>query len=120
MVKYFIVHSYFYKRLYFLLYIKTPHLVPPSFLKLLKLPVRLWANISINYIINLLKCLYNSKIYRYIFIVINPLIKIKHFISVTSLNTKEFIKVFIYTIYKLYSTLSTIISNKGFLFISNF
>jgi len=46
--------------------------------------------------------------------------KIKHFIPITSLNTKELIKVFIYTIYKLYSALNTIISNRGSLFISNF
>ena len=44
----------------------------------------------------------------------------KYFIPVTSLNIEEFIKAFIYTIYKLYSALSTIISNKGFLFIFNF
>jgi hypothetical protein len=48
------------------------------------------------------------------------LIKIRHFISVTSLDTKEFVKEFIYTVYKLYSTLNTIIFNRGSLFISNF
>ena len=44
----------------------------------------------------------------------------RYFIPVTSLDIEELIKVFIYTIYKLYSTLSTIISNKGSLFIFNF
>ena len=44
----------------------------------------------------------------------------KHFISITSLNIEELIKAFIYTIYKLYGALSTIISNRGSLFISNF
>ena len=73
-----------------------------------------------NYIVNLPKCLYNSKIYKYIFIIINCLIKIRHFIFITSLDTEELIKVFIYTIYKLYGALSTIISNKGSLFIFNF
>jgi hypothetical protein len=100
--------------------IKTLCLVLLSFLKLLKLLVYPWTNISINYITNLSKCLYNSKIYRYIFIIINYLIKIRHFISVTSLNIKEFIKVFIYTIYKLYGTLNIIIFNKSSLFIFNF
>ena len=100
--------------------IKTLHLTPPSFLKLLKLLVRLWADIFINYIINLLKCLCNSKIYRYIFVVINCLIKIKYFIFITSLDIKEFVKVFIYTIYKLYGALNTIIFNRGFLFVSDF
>ena len=100
--------------------IKTLRLVPPGFLKLLELLVRLQTNISINYVINLPKCLYNSKIYRYIFIIVNRLIKIRYFIPITSLNTKELIKVFTYTIYKLYGALSTIVSNKGSLFISNF
>jgi len=104
--------------LYF--YIETLYLAPLNFLKPLKPPVRLYINISINHIINLFKCLRNSKIYKYIFIIIDHLIKIKHFIFITSLNTKELIKVFIYTIYKSYSVLNTIISNKDFLFIFNF
>ena len=100
--------------------IKTLCLVPPGFLKLLELLVRSWTNISINYIVDLPKCLYNGKIYRYIFIVIDRLIKIRHFIPITSLTTKELVKVFTYTIYKLYGALSTIISNRGSLFVSNF
>jgi hypothetical protein len=100
--------------------IKTPHLALPGFLKLLKLLVYLWTDISINYIIDLPKCLHNSKIYKYIFVVVDCLIKIRHFIPVTSLNIKEFIKAFIYTVYKLHSILNTIIFNKGSLFISNF
>ena len=40
--------------------------------------------------------------------------------SIISLDIEELIKVFIYTIYKLYSAPSTIISNKGFLFIFDF
>ena len=46
--------------------------------------------------------------------------KMRHFISITSLDTEELIKVFIYTIYKLYGTPSTIISDRGSLFIFNF
>jgi hypothetical protein len=41
----------------------------------------------------------------------------RYFIFITSLDIKELIKVFIYTIYKLHSTLNTIIFNKGSLFI---
>ena len=100
--------------------IKTLCLVLPGFLNLLKLLVRPQADIFINYIIDLPKYLYNSKIYKYIFVIINCLIKIKHFISITSLNIEELVKVFIYTVYKLYSTLNTIISNKDFSFIFNF
>ena len=44
----------------------------------------------------------------------------RYFIPVTSLDIKELIKVFIYTIYKLYGALSTIIFNKNSLFIFNF
>ena len=44
----------------------------------------------------------------------------KHFIPITSLDIEELIKVFIYTVYKLYGAPSTIISNKSSLFISNF
>ena len=44
----------------------------------------------------------------------------RHFIPITNLNIEELIKVFIDTVYKLYSILSTIISNKGSLFIFNF
>jgi len=44
----------------------------------------------------------------------------RYFIPITSLDTKELIKVFIYTIYKLYGALNTIIFNRGSLFVSNF
>ena len=44
----------------------------------------------------------------------------RYFIPITSLDTEEFIKVFIYTIYKLYGALSTIIFNRGSLFVSDF
>ena len=120
MARHFRVYSYFYKKKFtFCFYIKALYLIPPSFLKLLKLLVRPWTDISINYIIDLPKCLHNGKIYKYIFIVINCLIKIRYFIPITSLDTKEFIKAFTRTVYKLYSTLSTIVFNKGFLFIFN-
>ena len=46
--------------------------------------------------------------------------KIRYFIPVTSLDIKELIKAFIYTVYKLYGALSIIISNRGSLFIFNF
>ena len=120
MARYFIVYNYFYKRLHSLLLYKDPSLILPGFLKPLKLPVRLWTDIFINYIIDLLKCFCNSKIYKYIFVVVNRLIKMRYFIPVTSLDIEELIKVFIYTIYKLYSALNTIIFNRGFLFIFNF
>ena len=46
--------------------------------------------------------------------------KIRYFIPITSLDTKELVKAFIYTVYKLYGALNTIIFNRGSLFISNF
>jgi len=45
--------------------------------------------------------------------------KIKHFIFITSLDTEELVEAFIYIIYKLYSALNTIVSDKGFSFIFN-
>ena len=120
MAKYFIVYGYFYKRLCFLFLHKDPTLSTARFFKLLKLLVRLWTNIFINYIIDLPKCLYNGKIYRYIFVIIDCVIKIRYFISITSLDTEELVKVFIYIVYKLYSALNTIIFNRGSLFIFNF
>ena len=51
--------------------------------------------------------------------VINRLIKIRYFIPITSLDTKELVKVFTYTIYKLYSALSTIVSDRGSSFVSD-
>jgi len=44
----------------------------------------------------------------------------RHFIPITSLDTEELIKAFIYTVYKLYGAPNTIVSNRGFLFVSNF
>ena len=43
----------------------------------------------------------------------------RYFIPVTSLDIEELIKVFIYTVYKLYSAPNIIIFNKGSLFIFN-
>ena len=51
--------------------------------------------------------------------VVNRLIKIRYFILITGLDTKELVKAFTYTVYKLYSALSTIISNRGSLFVSD-
>src|SRR6266702_6392777 len=99
------------KNCVFCFHAKTLRLTPPGFLKPLKLLIYLWTNIFINYIINLPKCLYNGKIYRYIFIIIDCLIKMRYFILVISLDTKELVKVFIYTVYKLYIALSIFISN---------
>jgi hypothetical protein len=119
--RYFIVYNYFCKKNYALyFYIKTLYLALPGFLKLLKLLVCPWTDISINYIIDLPKCLCNSKTYKYIFIIVNCLMKMRYFIPVTSLNIKELIKAFIYTIYKLHSTLNTIISDKGSSFVFDF
>ena len=44
----------------------------------------------------------------------------RYFIPITSLDIEELVKVFIYTVYKLYGTLSIIISNRGSLFIFDF
>src|SRR6266705_2213598 len=89
----------------FYFYIKTLRLVLPSFLKPLELLIHLWTDISIDYIIDLPKCLHNGKTYKYIFIIINCLMKIRHFIFINSLDTEELVEAFTYIIYKLYSAL---------------
>src|SRR6266568_6767450 len=93
--------------------IKILRLAPPGFLKPLELLICLWIDIFVNYIIDLPKCFHNGKIYRHIFVIIDRLMKMRHFIPVIGLDTKELVKAFIYTIYKLYSTLSTIVFNRG-------
>ena len=98
---------------------KTLCSAPLGFLKPLELSVHLWTDIFIDYVIDLPKCLCNSKTYRYIFVVINHLTKMRHFILIISLDTEELVKAFTHTIYKLYSALSTIVFNRDSLFISN-
>ena len=99
---------------------KTPRLAPPGFLKPLELPVRLWTDISIDYVVDLPKCLRNGKTYRHIFVVVDRLTKMRHFIPVTSLDTEELVEAFIHTVYKLHGALSTIVSDRGSLFVSDF
>jgi len=44
----------------------------------------------------------------------------RYFIPITSLDTEELVKAFIYTVYKLHGAPNTIISNRGSLFVSDF
>jgi len=88
---------------------KTPRSAPPGFLKPLELPVRPWTDISVDHVINLPKCFYNGKTYKHIFIIIDRLIKMRHFIPATSLDTEELIKAFTYTNYNLHGVPNTIV-----------
>ncbi len=98
---------------------KTLCLTLFGFLKPLKPPIYLWTNIFIDYVIDLPKCLRNGKIYKYIFIAIDCLTKMRHFILIINLDIEEFIKAFTYIVYKLHSALNIIIFDKGFSFTSN-
>jgi len=44
----------------------------------------------------------------------------RHFIPVTSLDTKELVDVFVHTVYKLHGAPDTIVSDRGSAFISDF
>jgi hypothetical protein len=89
-------------------------------LKPLELPACPWTDISIDYITTLPACQRNSRIYEHILVVVNCLIKMQHLISVTGLSTEELVEGFVNYIYKLYSALSTIVSDCGSQFVSDF
>jgi hypothetical protein len=99
---------------------KTPRSAPPGFLKPLELPVRPWTDISIDHVVDLPKCLRNGKPYRHIFVVVDRLTKMRHFIPVASLDTEELVEAFTHTVYKLHGAPSTIVSDRGSSFVSNF
>lgn len=99
---------------------KTPHLSPPGFLKPLDIPVRPWADISIDHIVDLPPCERRGKIFYHILVVVDRLTKMRHFIPTTSLDTDELLEFFIKEVYKLHGTPKTIISDRGSAFVSEF
>ena len=107
---------------YYILYfkIKTSRITLLEFFKLLKIFIRPWIDILIDYIINLSKYPRNEIIYKYILVVINRLTKIHHFISITNFITKKFIKIFFSIIYKLYKILDSIVLDRDIQFIFDF
>ena len=99
---------------------KTPRSAPPGFLKPLELPAHPWTDISMDHVVDLPQCPHGRKAYRHIFVVVDQLTKMRHFIPVTSLDTEELVDVFVHTVYKLHGALDTIISDRGTAFVSDF
>ena len=99
---------------YYILYFKTKisRVAPLEFFKLLKISIRLWTDILINYIIDLSKYPRNGIIYKYILVVINRLTKIYYFIFIIDFITKKLVKIFFSIIYKLYKILNNIVLNR--------
>ena len=99
---------------------KTPCSAPPGFLNPLELPAHPWTDISMDHVVDLPQCPHGRKAYRHIFVVVDQLTKMRHFIPVTSLDTEELVDVFVHTVYKLHGAPDTIISDRGSMFISDF
>ena len=99
---------------------KTPRSSPPGFLKPLEVPARPWTDISIDYVTTLPACLRNGKIYEHILVVVDRLTKMRHLIPVTGLSTEELVEAFVNYIYKLHGAPSTIVSDRGSQFVSDF
>ena len=99
---------------------KTPRASPPGFLRPLEIPLRMWADISINHVVDLLPCKRNRRTYLYILIIVDRLSKMRHFIPVTSLDASELVECFIQSVYKLHGAPDSIISDRGSAFVSEF
>ena len=92
---------------------KTPRAAPPKFLKSLEILIRLWTNILINYVINLLECPRNERIYKHVLVIVDRLTKMHHFISVINFTTEKLVEVFLNTIYKLHKISDSIMLDRG-------
>ena len=99
---------------------KTPRSAPPGFLKPLELPARPWADVSMDHVIDLPTCTRNGKAFRHIFVVVDRLTKMRHFIPVATLDTDELVEVFTHTVYKLHGAPDSIVSDRGSAFVSDF
>ena len=97
---------------------KTPRSAPPGFLKPLEVPLRAWADISIDHIVDLPECTRNGKTYRNILVVVDRLTKMRHFIPVTGLDADEVAESFLHYVYKLHGAPDSIVSDRGSAFVS--
>ncbi|EAQ90430.1 hypothetical protein CHGG_03079 [Chaetomium globosum CBS 148.51] len=97
---------------------KTPRSAPPGFLKPLEVPLRAWADISMDHIVDLPECTRNGKTYRHILVVVDRLTKMRHLIPVTGLDTDEVVDSFLHHVFKLHGAPDSIISDRGSAFVS--
>lgn len=99
---------------------KTPRASPPGLLKLLDVSLRVWADISIDHVLDLPPFKRNGKVYYHILAIVDQLTKMRHLIPVTTLDTTELLERFVQNIYKLHGAPETIVSDRGSAFVSDF
>ena len=86
------------------------------FLTLLLVLMRQWCNISINFIVKLS----NSNEYTNVMIVVNQLTKMRHMISLKTLDIIEVAKAFTKNVFKLHELPDTIVSDREGQFVLTF
>ncbi|KAI0992602.1 hypothetical protein K3495_g15583, partial [Podosphaera aphanis] len=99
---------------------KTPRSAPPGFLQPLPLPIRPWSEISVDYISPLPKCKFNGILYKHLLVVVCRLMKMRHFIPVTSLEADALANAFVCRVYCLHGSPENIVSDRGSQFVSQF
>ena len=95
---------------------KSWHTKKQDVLQLLPVSMQWWQDISIDFIVDLS----NSNDYTNIMIVIDWLMKMRHMISLKSLDIIEVAEVFIWNVFKLHELSDTIISDHEDQFIAIF
>ena len=99
---------------------KSPRTSPPGFLKPLEIPARPWADISMDYMVDLPVFKRDGKTYRNILVAVDRLTKMRHFIPATSLETAELVEFYVRDVYKHHGAPESIISDRGSVFVSKF
>ena len=80
----------------------------------------MWANISIDDVVNLPPFKRNGRTYLHILVIVDRLSKMRHFTPLTSLNASELVECFVQSVYKLHGAPDSIISDCGSAFASEF
>lgn len=93
---------------------------PPGFLKPLPVPVKPWADISVDYVGPLPECVRDGVTYEHCLVVVDRLTKMRHFVPVPKTDAPALAAAFVTNIYKLHGTPDTIISDRGSQFVSTF
>ena len=84
------------------------------------MPLTVWKDISVDYIIPLPDSLQGTKTYKYIIVVVDRLTKMKYYIPIISMNTDKMAYQFIARIYCLYGLPDTIVLDRGSQFVLAF
>ena len=86
---------------------KTWHAKKQDVLQLLSVSMQQWQDILIDFVVDLL----NSNDYTNIIIVVNQLTKMKHMISLKSLDIIKIVEIFTWNVFKLHKLSDMIISD---------